>query len=394
MRLNLRGEQELDNRRVVFTAACLGMLIFGIVMTTLGPILPSIIERFELKKSDAGSLFLLMSLGMLVGSVVFGPVVDRYGFKWLLTVSAVLVFVGLEGIAFAGSLALLRGAVLLIGFGGGVINGGTNALVAEISKEGRSAGLSILGIFFGLGAFGVPFALGILLERFSYSGIIGSVALLLVALVCFFALVRFPAAKQRQGFPIRQGLGLTKDVTLLLLGSLLFLQSGMEITVSGWTATYLKEGLELADNQAALYFSLFWAGMILARLLLARLLVSASPAMVLKGSIGVALLGAVLLLASQSLVLAVPGIFLVGAGLAAGFPVVLGYVGDRYPELSGTAFSVVLVMALIGGSLLPYLTGAIADATNLRTSLIIIPVSLVCMVILLTVCLRKLKRPD
>src|SRR6185369_15000318 len=72
------------NRRALFTIACLGMLAFGIVLTTLSSVLPSVIERFGIDKAVAGSLFLLMTFGILVGSVVFGPIVDRNGHKGLL----------------------------------------------------------------------------------------------------------------------------------------------------------------------------------------------------------------------------------------------------------------------------------------------------------------------
>ena len=39
---------------------------------------------------------------------------------------------------------------------------------------------------------------------------------------------------------------------------------------------------------------------------------------------------------------------LIGAGLAAAFPVVLSYIGDLYPAQSGTAFSTIFFIALIG----------------------------------------------
>ena len=157
------------NRRSLIAAAYLGMLIFGIVLTTLGAVLPSIIERFGIDTAVAGTLFLLMSFGIMAGSLVFGPLVDRYGYKWLLVASAALILVGLEGIAFAASLGAMRIAVLLIGFGGGVINGAVNALVADVSVEGeRGAAISLLGVFFGLGAVGVPFVHGMLLGRYSY----------------------------------------------------------------------------------------------------------------------------------------------------------------------------------------------------------------------------------
>jgi MFS family permease len=45
---------------------------------------------------------------------------------------------------------------------------------------------------------------------------------------------------------------------------------------------------------------------------------------------------------------ALVGPLLIGTGLAAIFPVVLGYVGDHYPQQSGTAFSTIFVVALAG----------------------------------------------
>ena len=92
------------------------MLAFGIVLTVLGAVLPSVIGRFGIDKAQAGSLFLLMTLAILAASLVFGPMVDRYGYKGMLLLATALIALGLEGIAFAGSLAILRVAIVLIGF--------------------------------------------------------------------------------------------------------------------------------------------------------------------------------------------------------------------------------------------------------------------------------------
>src|SRR6266571_3260116 len=110
------------SRRGLFACACLGMLTFGIVLTTLGSVLPSIMERFGIDKAQAGALFLLITLGLLPASLVFGPMVDRYGYKWILLAATALIITGLEGIAFAPSIGWLRAALLIIGFGGGIIN--------------------------------------------------------------------------------------------------------------------------------------------------------------------------------------------------------------------------------------------------------------------------------
>jgi MFS transporter, FHS family, glucose/mannose:H+ symporter len=367
----------MTNRRTLFAIACLGMLAFGIVLTTLGAVLPSVIERFGIDTAVAGSLFLLMTFGILLCSVVFGPIVDRNGYKGMLLLATALIAIGLEGIAFAPSMAWLRVAVAFIGFGGGIINGGTNALVADISAESRTAGLSLLGVFFGVGAVGVPFVLGSLLGTFSYSSIIAAVGALVLAPFLITAATPFPAPKQPQGFPLAAAKGLVRDPVLLLMGLMLFLESGMEITVGGWTATFFKQELQIADQRALVYLSLYWLGMMLARIALGSVLRRATPTRVLMGCLTVGFVGALLLILTRDASVAAVGVFLLGVGFSATFPVVLGFVGDRYTQLSGTAFSIVIVMALTGGMLLPWLTGVLGASYGLRGSFTIVPVALV-----------------
>ena len=381
------------NRRSVFAAACLAILVFGIVLTMLGSVLPSVIERFGIDKTAAGALFPLLSFGVLAGSLVFGPIVDRYGYKGPLVAAGVMIFVALEGIAFAPSMAALRAAVVFIGLGGGVINGGANALVADIHGEGeRGAAISYLGVFFGVGAVGVPFVLGMLIDDFSYTSIVAGVGAVVLASVGFIAATRYPAPKQAQGFPLADGARLIGDPVLLLFGLMLFLESGLEITVGGWTTTFFREELALTGERALVFLSLYWLGMMLARIVLGRLLRRASPARVLVACIGVGLVGSILMIASRGVAPAAAGVFLIGAGFAAAFPVVLGFVGDRYAQLSGTAYSVAFTMALTGGMILPYVTGVLGARYGLRTSFVIVPAALVLQAALLLAAVGRLPR--
>lgn len=379
------------HRKHVFAAACIGMLIFGIVMTVLGTLLPSLIERFDVDMAAAGSSITLLSVGILIGSLIFGPVVDRYGFKGLLTACTLLVLVGLEALAFAPTFDALRVAVFVIGIGGGVINGGTNALVSDISEGERSAGLSVLGVFFGIGAFGVPLLLGLLLDTFSYTVLTAAIGVPVLLALLYFAAVRFPRPKQPQGFPISQGAALVRDPALLLLGAMLFLQSGIEITTGGWTSTFFLEEVSVSAGSAAYALSLFWIGMTLARLVMGGVLKRSDPALVLRICIGVAAAGSIMMILSNTPWTAYAGVFLTGAGLAAGFPVSLGYAGDLYPRVSGTAFSILFVMALTGGSLLPYLAGVLGAEFGLRASFLMTPIALLCMLGILTLALRRIR---
>jgi len=66
-------------------------------------------------------------------------------------------------------------------------------------------------------------------------------------------------------------------------------------------------------------------------------------------------------------------------------------VGDRYAQLSGTALSIVIAIALVGGMLMPYAAGVLGGAYGLRVSFVLVPVSLVLLATLLGV-LGRMRR--
>lgn len=381
------------NRRLAFGVACLGMLLFGVVLISLGSILPGLTEEFRLDDIAAGSLAALLPAGILSGSVVFGPIADRYGYRALLVTCTLVVSLGLEGIAFAGSLAQLRIALFVLGCGGGVLNGATNALVADISTDGRGAGLSLLGVFFGVGALGMPALLGLLAHLLTSEQIIAGIGAAVLLGSAWMALVRFPAAKQTQGFPLAAGARLLRDGTLVLLAAVLFFQSGLEGVVSNWTTTFLQHH-GVAPERALFALTLYVAGLSLARLLLSRVLKRVPVGLVMTCSALSAFAGGLLLVATDRYALyalSVSALILIGAGFAAVFPVVLGIVGDLYSALSGTAFSIVFVIALTGNTLLNYLTGHVAQGFGMGCLPFILLANIVITSVLIRIAFRKVE---
>jgi fucose permease len=381
-----------STNRGLFVCACLCLLTFGIVFTMVGTLLPSVMERFAIDKSAAGALLVLATFGILLGALIFGPIVDRHGYKAILLISTALIIVGLEGVAFAPSIAWLRVTVFLIGIAGGIINGGANALVSDISGEERGPRLNLLGVFFGIGAMGVPLVIGMLTFRFGHAALIAGIGALVLVPLAVIATTTFPLPKQAQGFPIVDAGRLLRDPVMLLMGLMLFLESGLEITVGGWTSTFVTEELAVAERSALILLSLYWTGMMLARLAIGTVLSRASPFKILYVCLAIALAGAALLLTTHSVPLAALGIFSLGVGFAAMFPTVLGFVGTRFATLSGTAFSAAITMALVGGMIMPYAAGVLGERFGMRGSFLIVPAALVVLGALLGVLSRVLRR--
>jgi MFS transporter, FHS family, glucose/mannose:H+ symporter len=88
------------------------------------------------------------------------------------------------------------------------------------------------------------------------------------------------------------------------------------------------------------------------------------------------------------------GLFFSGAGLAGGFPIMLGFVGDRFPSLSGTAFSLVFTVALIGNMLINYLMGIVVDEYGVQHLITASLVQVAIMSVLFLLISKRLFHPQ
>jgi len=171
---------------------------------------------------------------------------------------------------------------------------------------------------------------------------------------------------------------------------ILFFQSGIEALVTNWTTTYLISAEGVEESQALLALSVFVATLTVTRIFLAVILRTARSYQVLSFSYVMALTGIVIIAASNDYPLALLGISLLGVGLAAGFPVILGYVGDIYTEISGTAYSLVFVIAIAGNILCNFTMGAISHRFGMDTYSPFVVICIVMVMFMVYITLRRI----
>jgi len=124
---------------------------------------------------------------------------------------------------------------------------------------------------------------------------------------------------------------------------------------------YLVNKLAVPGSKALYALSLYVVGMAVMRIVIGSIFRKMPSQKILALSFAFLLVGCLLLKFSTAYFIAVAGLILLGAGLAAGFPVMLGFVGNRYASLSATAFSLVLVIALAGNMFVNFLMGVISE---------------------------------
>lgn len=343
----------------VFVSACAGMAFFGVAMLSLGPILGPLGETV----SGANALPSTLSIGIIAGTLLFGPVVDRWGYKWLLVISSILALAGLQGLARLQEIGLLHASIFCLGLGGGVLNGLTNAVVSDIYDDSRRGGkLGVLGAFYCIGAL-----LWTLLNYFipDFRVPLNLSSAVMVAFIIFFCFTSFPAAKPAENISWKKTLGLLKYPALLLFGCVLFFQSGFEGASGNFTVSFLDKQAGMDRAAATLAMTWFTIGMLAGRLPLGAIMKRLGELKTLYLYLGTALAGVLIFTLCNASVAAVyVAMVLIGFGAGATFPVVLNFIGGAFRSQSGTAFSIAIFIALVGQSVFNKLTGVAFDAGN------------------------------
>ncbi|CAN5374093.1 L-fucose:H+ symporter permease [soil metagenome] len=151
----------------------------------------------------------------------------------------------------------------------------------------------------------------------------------------------------------------------------IFLYVGAEVAIGSLIVSYLSQSdvMGLGAEAAGKHVPLYWGGAMIGRFIGAALLRMVSPGKVLAGA---ALATLALLLAASQLGGAASGWALLAIGLCNSimFPTIFSLasrgLGERAAEGSG-----VLCTAIVGGAVIPPMTGALADMIGLRGALIV-----------------------
>ncbi len=155
----------------------------------------------------------------------------------------------------------------------------------------------------------------------------------------------------------------------------------------------MNEYFHLTPMMASIILAGYWAAIMSGRLASTKIVKILKNEKLVFGSSLLSLIAALMIVTSSSKTIASLGTVLIGLGFAAIFPTTLAVVGGVFPSFSGTAFSVIFVIALTGGMVSPWLTGKIAQAYSIRQGLFI-PVFNCSMIIILQIVIMRVLRKN
>lgn len=353
----------------------------GFATALLGATLPVMLARWSLSDRRAGLLFLTIFFGSSMGALA-----SRGRPASSVTRGAALLAPACIALAFAAGWMVFPSA-FLYGLGLGITITSISLLRSARCTENRVREMNALNLIWASGAFLSPSLANAIIR-------ISGVRPLLVGLGVLFALFfawgivvemgRMPALETRSAAARIRGTRLPLVIAVLTL-----LAIGLESSTGAWIATYadrLRNGFG-APVAAA---SVFWFGLLSSRALHAtRTVTKLHESLLLRIDIVIAALGGCLLLVSTAPATLLLAGLLIGFGVGPVYPVLMAAV---LPWVSG---NMIFVMAGLGATLFPMMTGALSTrAGSLRVGLMVPAAASLVMLCLVPFAVRRLTPPS
>jgi len=340
--------------------------VFGVALVLIGANQEALRNDLGLDLTRSGLLVSGLALGIGVGVVASGPLVDRLPRRPLFLASALLAAVPLLGVDARMGFGCVFVLVALLGLGFGAQETLINASITESFGAAAGRPLVLAHAAVTLGAMLAPLWIGWLAEWTSWTASFRATGVAQLALMVVALGVRFPAPRHAASSghaPLRAALSLA--LLPFLVAS--FAYVGIETTLTILAVPYASVALGLDDARGLAAISAFWLGLLAGRLAVvllrrpldARLLLGAglAGALVLGGGVGAAS-------RQVELVFAVTGLSM---GLV--FPVMIALTAERFPQARGTATGLVAGAGALGGFAVPWLHGAIGDREGAAVAL-------------------------
>jgi NNP family nitrate/nitrite transporter-like MFS transporter len=166
----------------LFWLTFIGRIVFA-------PLLPAIEREFGLSYSQAGSIFLMMSLGLFIAPVCSGFLASKINHRGALMVSALMVGLALVSLGFIESFRTLRLVVIIIGLAAGLhLPSAIATITAEVRRGDWGKALGVHQSAPPLAFVAAPLLVAASIDQFSWRTILVFIGILMLLSVTAYRL--------------------------------------------------------------------------------------------------------------------------------------------------------------------------------------------------------------
>lgn len=343
-------------------------MVYGLLTARM----PAIKAALAVDDSQIGLLFLALGCATFAGLMVCGYILPKIGAKMVITVSAcaLICFIGVATLAI--SLEFMILGCILGGLCVGLCDVALNAQGIFLEQRYGKFCLSFLHAVSSCGGIAGSltgsFFAGIAYSPFMNFVIVAGLYLVLMPLF-WTSLQDYGRADEK-----RSKIWSRAPYLVWACGVLGLICHIAEGSVGEWGSIYLKSAKGASQQQAALAFGACTAMMVLSRLYADRLRLAIGNFWLIFGGSMLAAGGMVLVLLTQSPLIALGGYAILGAGIGPVVPVLFSMAGACRNSTPAQASAVVSVFSYAGLLMFPPLLGLVDSRWGVERTLWIIPV--------------------
>ena len=348
----------------------LSFISLGLPDGLLGAAWPTMYPIFGVDVSASGIVFIIISAGTVVSSLLSDRMTTRFGTGNVTAVSVALTAAALFGFSISFSFPMLCLWAIPYGLGAGGVDASLNNYVA-LHYESRH--MSWLHCMWGIGATTGPYIMGAVLSgggvwNTGYR-IIGFVQLVLVILLFSSKGIWKQSAasdvpEEHKPLTLKKVLAIPGAKEIMVS---FFCYCALEQTAGLWAASYLVLHRGIAAETAATFASMFFLGITLGRFLNGFLAMKLSDHAMIRMGFGIIAVGILLLLLPLGNTWALAGLVIVGLGCAPVYPCIIHSTPAHFGAKNSQALvGVQMASAYTGNILMPPLFGVIANHISIR----------------------------
>ena len=346
----------------------LAFISLGLPDSLLGSAWPVMHRDIDASISFMGIIAMVISGGTIISSLLSNKLTNKFGTKWVTTLSIFLTAVALLGFSYSNSIILILLFAIPYGFGAGAIDAALNNYVAQ---HYSSKHMSWLHCFWGVGTIISPFVMSYALNNSSWNAGYRIIAFIQLG-IGFVLLLSMPIwdkndNKGLEKSPSPKNIGIIealkiKGVPGLLLG--FFGYCAAESTAVAWSCTYLVEVKNIDEPTAAAFASCFFIGMTFGRFIGGFIMDKLGDRMMILLGSGIIFLGnIVMLLPTNNHLISLIGLIIIGLGCAPIYPCIIHSTPINFgAENSGAIIGIQMASAYLGSTFMAPLFGVIGKA--------------------------------
>jgi fucose permease len=361
----------------------------------VGPFVSLAREKFQLSNFMAQMIPFVGFAMFGILSIPMGVFQDQKGKKFILLLGLCIMLAGMliPTIMGLSTFPIFLITILLLGAGATTLQVAGNPIMRDVSPEGKySRNLSLAQFVKAIGSLSGPLIPVIAARYFgaSWNVIfpIYSVALLITLAFLFPLKVDEHRSADHKPTSFGSALGLLRNGYIAMMVFALFLYVGAEVSVSSGIPLYLKERFAIDINRIGLLGTgLFFLALTIGRFSGGVILNWMQARTFFVMTCALSIIGLLSVFAPSS-TLALVGFLLIGLGFANIFPLIFSIVIDHMPS-EANALSGLMVMAIVGGAILPPLMGLVADKTQSMQIAFLVPLAAILYITFTALVSRK-----